>query len=193
MTPEQFIRECQRYFGKWPSEKPGILESVAGYVKTKTPAFLAALWPLVRGYRPDDWAGAMPPPDMGLLMRLAPRAAEYAETHPAALPSGPERKQIAEEESPRATMAELRAALEETKAKLEAKKAVIDAALKPKAGEILAKPRPFAHLDGVRGDEEVRLMPEFYDKSMPMDERMRQYAARYKAKGAKLGTKEELS
>ena len=191
MTDHEFLRECQRYFGAWPVEKPGILESVAGYIKTKSPSFLAALWPLVRDYRPDDWAGAMPPPDMGLLMRLAPRAAEYAETHPVELPPSPERKQIAEEDSPRATMTELRAALEETKAKLAAKKAAMDAALKPKAREIpepTPKLRAFHDLDGVRGDEEVGLMPEFYDESMPMDERMRQYATRYRAKGTKGAT-----
>lgn len=78
MTDAQFLRECARYFGPWPVDKPGVLEAVAEYVKHTHEDVLEALWPLVRDYRPRDWSGPMPPPDMSVLKMHIHRASETA-------------------------------------------------------------------------------------------------------------------
>ena len=129
-----------------------MLEAVAGYVKTKRPEYLEALWPLVRDARPQ----AFGPPDMACLIEHAPRAAEYMETH-----SPTTGLVLLEDNEPRATMAEVQAALNATAANLaEQKKA--DAATKADATP--SKPRPFSNLDNVRWNAKVELSPEFYDE-----------------------------
>ena len=149
MTPNQFMSACARYFGAWPAGKPGVLEAVAGYVKTKVPAFLAVLWKLVRDERPQGYG----PPDMACLIALAERAAEHARTHTPPWP-------LLEDNEPRATMAEVRAALAATAAKLEAKRVEAEKA----RGETPRPPRAFAYLDNVRWNQQVELSPEYHDE-----------------------------
>ena len=168
MTPKQFTRECVRYFGDWPMDKPGVREAVVAYVATKTPGFLAALWPLVRDSRPQGYG----PPDMAALMENAGVAAEHALTHTSRL--------MLEDQEPRASMDEVRAALGAIEGQLaekaEAQRKAREAKEEPR------RPRAFDYLDDVIWNARVSLAPEFYDETISMAERMESYAARYHGK-----------
>lgn len=173
MTPKGFLSACSRYFGPWPGDKPGVADAVSAYVATKRPEFLAALWPIVRDSRPVGYG----PPDMACLMEHAEGAAEYARTH-MILPTSV--RPMLEDNEPRATMAEVRAALAATAVRLAEKQEA--AKREREAGSAPKAPKPFAYLDGVRWNDTVQLSPEFYDETITMEERMRNYAARYKGR-----------
>lgn len=182
MKPSDFLQACIRYFGPWPTEKPGVLEAVSGYVDTKTPSFLSALWPLVRDARPQGFG----PPDMACLQEHAEAAGEYMRTH-TAVPSLVATRPLLEDNEPRATMAEVKAALAATAARLAEKDAETKAAMsKPEAPP---KAKPFANLDDVRWDQPIDLGQRFNDDKYWADydtnsekrrEVLEDYASRYK-------------
>ncbi len=173
MKPSDFLQACIRYFGPWPVDKPGVLEAVSGYVDTKTPSFLSALWPMVRDGRPQGFG----PPDMACLMEHAEAASEYMRTH-APMIAFETRPTRMIDDGPQATMAELRAALAATQAKLAEKEAEMKKALS--GAEPPPRPKPFPNLENVRWNEKILLSPDFYDTTISERERLESYAARYK-------------
>lgn len=174
MTPKEFLSACSKYFGAWPADKPGVSDAVTEYLATKRPAFLSALWPMVRDARPVGFG----PPDMACLLEHAESASEYMRTH-APMLSFEARPVKMIDDGPRATMADLRAALAATQAKLAEKEAEMKK-LREGPTPPPAKPKAFAHLDDVRWDAPVHLSPEFYDTMISEQTRMESYAARYK-------------
>ena len=162
MTYREFGRECVDYYGSWKAAVHG--DAVAGYVKTKAPSFIAALWKIVRERRGPGEG----PPALSDLMKLATEAAEYAGTRLA-------QPQIGDGEE-RASAEDVHRVMEEVAEKLAAKKVALDM-------PVVEKPRRklFEELDDVRADTPVVLMAEFYDETMTMEDRIASYSRRRQA------------
>lgn len=166
MTAEEFMRWAAQFYGRW--EVADRKAAVWEYVRDLSPSLLDRLRMALRRNRAPE-AGPLSVPALRVEMEH--------------LPPGPLPPLL--EDGPSVTRQEIADAMAPVLAKMHEQRE--RERLTGADYYLLKRPKPFAHLDGLRYDERVELCAEYYDETISIQERMESYVARYRPQNGKRG------
>lgn len=168
MTTPEFMKACEDYFGRW--QRITVKAAVSQFMQARNDYYRDELWILLRNGRTVAYG----PPDVKAITDLHVEVCDALDIR---MMKNPPSALLTDGDDTLCTPGERKAFWESIAEKFHEKWEADKKAHNDAPPRYTRKEKAFPYLDGIRGDETVTILADFYDETISMEDRMKHYSA----------------